>query len=328
MPYQSPGRHYLSDSEAALLKQLFDRYRNEIQTSNLYLPEMADEPIQTPDNYFARTPSGSIPKMVGSTPGSAQCDVYWLDTSGTPTFTLITELSGADAPTVYNIGPKIDGNKFINISREKAGSWYAPLQGVAGTGTGTFTETQELYLWVLTADLLPTAGTAHIGGFALGNTCDNPLGLSGLSGTNCVVAVDISGANDPYLLAVVEHQGSQMCLASLTADLHNSTTAVSVGSVTSITSEAAPTVTTATNPFGLAGSSGDLVLLIKNSSGGSPVYFISQVKHHVVSPVVDVTFVTPSEKEQKQDFVVMVDGAPKTATVVWTGVECTTGTGT
>ena len=77
----------------------------------LVLPDLTDGFI-----YF--TPSGGIPARSGSTPGSAECTPYYIDTDG-PTLKEILDNGGSPkTDTIYHIGASaVAGDVYILVKR-------------------------------------------------------------------------------------------------------------------------------------------------------------------------------------------------------------------
>jgi hypothetical protein len=66
-------------------------------------------PVGSDDGFLAKTPSGGIPALSGTTPGSASCTLGWFDGSAIQTTT--------DTLTIYNIGTTaVAGNKWCLIN--------------------------------------------------------------------------------------------------------------------------------------------------------------------------------------------------------------------
>lgn len=68
------------------------------------------------DVYHAKSPSGGIPAVSGSTPGSATCDLYWLGSGGT--LTKMQDEAGNDmTATIYNDSSEVAGDVWLKVIR-------------------------------------------------------------------------------------------------------------------------------------------------------------------------------------------------------------------
>lgn len=76
-----------------------------------------------PELYIAKTPSGGIDEMTGTTPGVAACDIYRIVLSGsTPSVEQLADLD----KRVYNIDERpVYGDHYIVVHRDKIGFWLA-----------------------------------------------------------------------------------------------------------------------------------------------------------------------------------------------------------
>jgi hypothetical protein len=74
--------------------------------------------------------------------------------------------------------------------------------------------------------------------------------------------------------------GVRLFRAQLDGALASADTSTAVHNIGSLTGATAPEITSASNPFALAGLDGDECLLVEDASSATPTYFIAQVEHH------------------------------------------------
>ncbi len=142
------------------------------------------------------------------------------------------------------------------------------------------------------------------------------------SGDKATAYEDLSDGNF-YLIESGGSSGTMLFKGTLGANLASAATSVSVGSLSSYTATAAPGGSvTASNILGLAGSSGDVCVVIQNNASGSPTYDLLAVQHHVYTIVTDVAFDGTSEKQTKRDFAAMANAGAASPATIWTGSEC------
>jgi hypothetical protein len=129
--------------------------------------------------------------------------------------------------------------------------------------------------------------------------------------------------NNGWEFSPIASPGIVLFKGTLGGSLTNSSSTVSVSSLSAFGSGAAPTGSvTANNPLGLAGSSGDSCVVVQNNSSTSPTYDLLAVKQHVYTLVTDVAFDGTSEKQTKRDLVGMANAAAGSPATIWTGTEC------
>jgi hypothetical protein len=110
-------------------------------------PEQPPYWNQSPEVYVAKIPTGGIPARTGTTPGQADCEIFKIDTTGTPTLTAV-ELPSTDPfeRSVYNVYdaeiPASQGYALIN--RDKYGKWVASRVGGAADTVKRFKLTANL----------------------------------------------------------------------------------------------------------------------------------------------------------------------------------------
>lgn len=120
--------------QADLIQEWINRARNAPVPSPL--GDEGDSEYTSPEVYIIKTPSAGIPAIstagtgsgtagdaaAGDTPGSADCDVYYVDSSGVLTdagFTI----------TVYNLTiANVKGGLITTAKRDKWGSWICAAQ--------------------------------------------------------------------------------------------------------------------------------------------------------------------------------------------------------
>lgn len=225
-----------------------------------------------------------------------------------------------DASPTLKVGDRKIGYRVLGSHTVSADT--RPLYVVNKGGAGT--ETQELVPWVLTGTLLAANATALVAGSPVGSPVDNPLALSGNNGAFCVIAVDITGATDPYLLAVPEHTpgGAQMFKGIANASFDSATSPISVGSITSYSSTAPPAGSVnVNNVLAHAGQSGFTIIFVKNTNDGTYDLLNSQKVN--MSVVLDVALNGLTLQETKRTIVTMFD--PNTAaatTTIFIGTIC------
>ncbi len=75
------------------------------------------------DVFIAKTPGGGIPASSGTTPGSAVCDIYYIDDAGDYAQKL-DGLGNAVTITVYNLAQAaaVGNSVFIQVKQENFGS--------------------------------------------------------------------------------------------------------------------------------------------------------------------------------------------------------------
>lgn len=98
------------------------------------MPKPKQGPEQLPRitiGWIFKTPGGGIAARSGTTPGSASCTPYYIDTDG-PTLTELTDDAGASQTvTVYHIGADtIAGDVYI-MAKEVYGVLVADMEDCA-----------------------------------------------------------------------------------------------------------------------------------------------------------------------------------------------------
>lgn len=135
----------LTNEDRQLLKQWLEMMRKQ-RVNPVNRPHVEEPESQTPDVYIALTPpagiaandvtagtagAGTTGGVTGATPGSADCSVYRLDlATGDLIYTGFTQ-------KVYNLSTSaIGGNEWVNIARDKWGTWLATDLLQPGTPAG------------------------------------------------------------------------------------------------------------------------------------------------------------------------------------------------
>lgn len=145
---------FLTDSDhAALREMLRERQGGRVNAPNRQPSRLAEEQSghQAPEVYIALTPADGIPARVSTTPGSAECVIQHIDSTGD-----LAEVASFTQP-VYNVSTSaIAGEEYISVKRDKYGTWLADTGGSGASivmfkvtdsseaGSGCVTATVEL----------------------------------------------------------------------------------------------------------------------------------------------------------------------------------------
>lgn len=118
----------LSESDVQVLREVIDSTRKGRKNPHLRgKPE--PETSQSPEVYVARTPAGGIPDMVGSTPGSAVCNMSRIIAGS------LIQLQ--KTRKVYSLAA-VAGDTRVNVQRDKLGVWWALPSGSGGPAPTAF----------------------------------------------------------------------------------------------------------------------------------------------------------------------------------------------
>lgn len=121
-----------NEREAALLREVTKRVLGNTYKSRE--PSQEDDPHFSPDVYVAKPQDvGGIPARVDDVPGTALCDIYRLSLNGTDEMEL--EQTGYAVP-VYNLSTTAVSQEYIQVHRDKYGTWLAITAG--GDGSAFF----------------------------------------------------------------------------------------------------------------------------------------------------------------------------------------------
>ena len=161
--------YLLSEDDVRFLRKLrswFDRYLVGAESN-----EYVRRSNQASDVYIAKVPTAGIPALSeagtgGDSPGSATCQIYKIDDTG-------SLVDAGFSLTVYNLSREPIDSKYVPIYKTKFGKWVAHTEEEFGTGTGTGTGT-ALCEW-LDIDNIPTTGT--------------PLYILAMDGAGCLYKV-------------------------------------------------------------------------------------------------------------------------------------------
>lgn len=122
--------YFLTDEQQRLLQECVDFVRNFQGNPRGRAPHRSLETQMSPEVYIAKAPSGGIPALSESggdkIPGSAECDIYniiFLDEG--PRLTQV----GGFTKTVYNISDSDIEEGFLQIQRNKYGTWNPVIGG-------------------------------------------------------------------------------------------------------------------------------------------------------------------------------------------------------
>lgn len=135
--------HYISESDAQILRQMAADYRRRVgnTTGRGRRDGIEDEESNAPEVYIARIPDGGITALDENVTGtgtgpplddvasSAECSIYRLldDGTGTGLFEPVDGLS----KRVYNLSPNgIEGNQWLPVIRDKFGVWVPTGQTI------------------------------------------------------------------------------------------------------------------------------------------------------------------------------------------------------
>ncbi len=123
---------FLTEKDRRLLQEMLDELnRREIETPRQ--SDLGREDYQTSECYIAWPPEGGIPALTiegdygpsgNDQPGSAVCDIYWINESGTAELQVVTDFK----KTVYNFSRIAVPQKWTAIHRTKYGRWIAPQE--------------------------------------------------------------------------------------------------------------------------------------------------------------------------------------------------------
>lgn len=127
----------LSDSDVETLRDIIARVRRD-RVNTTGRPDVTGEEGASPNLYVARTPAGGVPALteeagagIVDTPGSADCDVYFLseETAGT----VIRPVSSM-TQRVHNLSATaMPGDTWVPVGRTTHGLWLAFPAGGGGT---------------------------------------------------------------------------------------------------------------------------------------------------------------------------------------------------
>lgn len=123
-----PDGYYLSPEEAAdflAMRQEFRTRRGNPQLRPAENPSTGP----APEVYVAKAPTGGIPPITGTTPGSAECDIYRLVDSG------LEAVGAGVSRTVYNLST-FRFNSWVTLTRDKYGKWFAQQSATGPCTTG------------------------------------------------------------------------------------------------------------------------------------------------------------------------------------------------
>jgi hypothetical protein len=119
----------LTPEDFRVLMRLLEWWKRQPQGE---LPGELPRAFPAPDHYVALTPSGGIPGRSGTIPGSAECDIYKINTD--------EELEAVPdfSKTVYNVAQgTVAGSSYVDISRDKYGRWLAVSTGAGNDEAGS-----------------------------------------------------------------------------------------------------------------------------------------------------------------------------------------------
>lgn len=116
----------LGETAAAQMQEMWQWYQT--RKDQTFRAGRTRSPIPTPRAIIAKTPGGGIAARSGKTPGSATCDIFYIDTSGTATLTDSTYNE-----TVYNLtDTAIPGDAYIHVGQERYGKFVVDTSAGGG----------------------------------------------------------------------------------------------------------------------------------------------------------------------------------------------------
>lgn len=109
---------FLSDSDVSLLRWALGILRGlRINTPG---GNVEIQPQFAPEVYVAKpVASGGLAALSSNTPGSGDCDIYKINSSGD------LEDAGFNQSTVYNVRSTVVAQEYILVARTKYGHWVA-----------------------------------------------------------------------------------------------------------------------------------------------------------------------------------------------------------
>lgn len=211
---------FLTDSDhAALREMLRERQGGRVNAPNRQPSRLAEEQSghQAPEVYIALTPTDGIPARVGTTPGSAECVIQHIDSTGD-----LAEVASFAQP-VYNVSTSaVAGDEYISVKRDKYGTWLADTGGGGAAvvlftitdaeecGTGCVDATVTLRACGLDAPDTGTAITVEDEAGCFFNV--SPVQLLGLKGF--AIKMEEAGSCDPYSTESCHWVVFSMCCAT------------------------------------------------------------------------------------------------------------------
>lgn len=127
---------FLTKNDATILKQVIDEFRNRTRTALNRSPSSPEENSSGVTIYVALTPASGIPALSPSSsgtggfdsPAGVECSIYrLLDVDLVP----INQYE-----TIYNLSTSdVPGGKYIRITRDPWGTWYAEGESTSSGGT-------------------------------------------------------------------------------------------------------------------------------------------------------------------------------------------------
>lgn len=122
---------FLTEEDAELLKEVIrDRKAGRVNGASKSKQDSGyreNTDHQAPEVYAALAPAGGIPARVGTTPGSADCEIYQVSGG-------VLKAVYEFAQTVYNINTtSVTGATYLAVTRDKYGTWLAGPGGGGDT---------------------------------------------------------------------------------------------------------------------------------------------------------------------------------------------------
>lgn len=124
-------RFQLTVDDINTLQRALDIVKSTVRNPRLR-PDIVRDPESIPTAYLAKTPAGGIAALSGTTPGSAQCELYAVD-----------HFAGAVSDIglgirIYNaLATSIPGTAFVPVVQEKSGAFLATSSQTAAGGSLT-----------------------------------------------------------------------------------------------------------------------------------------------------------------------------------------------
>lgn len=136
---------FLTKNDATILKQVIDEFRNRTRTALNRAPSSPEENSSGVIVYVALTPASGIPELSPSSsgtggfdsPAGVECAIYRL---------LDVDLVPINRhEIIYNLSTSaVLGGKYIRITRDPWGTWYAEGESTSSGGTVTTLVTSKL----------------------------------------------------------------------------------------------------------------------------------------------------------------------------------------
>jgi len=125
--------YVLNESDLSVLKQMVDWWRRTTRPST---KTDSSSDIQSPDTYVALLPDGGIPGTSGSDVGSALCDIYRIEKSGSDGTLKTLNIERR----VFNLSESTITGSYAPVTRTKSGAWLFTAAYNENTDTGTGTD--------------------------------------------------------------------------------------------------------------------------------------------------------------------------------------------